>query len=528
MNLLATITEAALSASAPQIEWLAIMPIVITAGAGVLLVLLEIIPNAQVRRTLNAFVAIAAMVVALVMALVRWNNVLQNGATGPVMAGELQEDTMTLPFQAILLLVALLALIVVVGRNRRGDGSFAPQAGDRPGSAAEAYATRVGYQRSEVYALMLFSTAGMLAFIQAVSLLALFVALEVMSLPLYVMAATGRRRRLLSQESGFKYFLLGAYASAFFLMGIALLYGYSGSLNLAQITLAEGGAGMDWMLLAGTAMVLIGMFFKVGAVPFHAWSPDVYQGAPSPITGFMAAGVKVAAFAALLRVVGSIGFGLQWDLQILFWVVALATMALGTFMGIVQDDIKRMLAYSSIAHVGFILIALVGLSGETTPAILFYVLGYGIATVGAFAMVSIVRETDESGAVLGEATKLANWKGLGKKHPLYAGAMLIFLLSFAGIPLTAGFMGKFLVFSVGIANGASGLVIAAIIASAITAFFYFRLVRVMFFEEPEDSATIPAGDVITKVVVVISAALTLILGVAPQAIIALFNAGANL
>ena len=506
---------------APTVEWGALSALIVVLGAAVLGTLVEALPLPTLRRVVNGFLMIASILVAL--GLLVWRFLTLDGIH-QIAAGTLLEDPVSLSFQIVLLVISLLAALVVLGRSNPADGSFAPQAGDDPGSAQEDYALKTSYQRTEMFVLMLFSVGGMMVFISANNLLMLFVALELMSLPLYVLSAMSRRRRLLSQEAGFKYFLLGAYASAFFLMGIALIYGFTGTLAITEFgRLTAMNPGNDWMLLVGAALLLVGLFFKVGAVPFHAWSPDVYQGAPSPIAGFMAAGVKVAAFGALLRLAIFIYDVLDWDILIMMWVVIILTIIVGTFLGIVQMDIKRMLAYSSIAHVGFILIAFGGITSiDTSSAVIFYVLTYGVATIGAFAVVSIVRDRDAEGTLRGEASDLAAWQGLGKRHPALAGAMTIFLLSFAGIPLTGGFIGKFVVFKVGIMSGGAALVLIGLIASVITAFYYFRVILKMFFTEPaEETATIPSGDVLTKMVIICCAVITIALGVAAQPVLAI-------
>lgn len=513
----------------PVVEWDALSPLLVLLGAAVLATLIEAFPWPGFRKGVNAFLTFASIIAAIILVAWRFSVVGQQGAR-QIAAGTLFEDQLSLGFQLVLLVVGLLAAIVVIDRTTPNDGSFTPQAADTPGSSQENYAIKIRYQRTEMYALFLYSLGGMMAFISSGNLLTLFVALELMSLPLYIMSAMGRRRRLLSQEAGLKYFILGAFASAFFLMGITMLYGFTGTLSMVEMSNAVSlNSGLDWMLLTGGAMLLVGLFFKVSAVPFHAWAPDVYQGAPSPISGFMAAGVKVAAFGALLHLYSFLYTQLSWDFVVLMWMVIIATIVVGTFLGIVQTDVKRMLAYSSIAHVGFIMIALFGTTGSAFTSIVFYVLAYGVATIGAFAVVSIVRDEDAEGTVRGEASALSSWDGLGRKHPAMAAAMAIFLLSFAGIPLTGGFIGKFVVFEAGLAaDPANGiLVLIGLLASVVTAFFYFRVIMRMFFTEPgSDTATISAGDGLTKCVIVLCALATIALGVASQPLLALFTLGA--
>jgi NADH-quinone oxidoreductase subunit N len=366
--------------------------------------------------------------------------------------------------------------------------------------------------QTEVFPLTMFSVGGMLLFPAANDLLSLFVALEVLSLPLYLLSGMARRRRLLSQEASLKYFLLGAFSSAFFLYGMALLYGYAGTISLAGIADAvAGSASNDALLLVGLALLSVGLLFKMGAAPFHSWTPDVYQGAPTPVTAFMAACTKVAAFGALLRVFYVAFGGLRWDWRPMMWFIAILTMAVGSIIAITQTDIKRMLAYSSIAHVGFVLVGVIATSKAGMASVLFYLLAYGFATIGAFAVVSLVRGTG------GEATHLSQWAGLGRRSPWVAGIFGLFLLTFAGIPLTSGFTSKFAVFSAAAAGGAVPLVVVGVLASAVAAFFYIRVIVLMFFNDPvPDAPTVAVPGALTTTAITVGAAMTVILGVAPQ------------
>ena len=344
-----------------------------------------------------------------------------------------------------------------------------------------------------------------------------------------------------------KYFLLGAYASAFFLFGTALLYGFAGSVRLSDIAAAvRTVTGMDTLLFAGAALVLVGLFFKVGAVPFHSWTPDVYQGAPTPITGFMAACTKIAAFGAMLRIVYVVLPGLIWDLRPALWGVAILTMVVGTVVALVQTDVKRILAYSSIAHAGFVLTGVVSLDPKGISGVLFYLLAYGVATVGGFAVVTLVREKANaqvlvgagrsSGAgasetVLGEATHVSQWAGLGRRHPWVAGAFSLFLLSFAGIPLTAGFIGKFMVFSAAVSGGAAPLAIVGVLVSAASVFFYVRIIVLMYFTDDGEASAAAGTTVVsgrlTGIVVGVCAALTVLLGVFPSPVLEIVQQAAK-
>jgi NADH-quinone oxidoreductase subunit N len=368
---------------------------------------------------------------------------------------------------------------------------------------------------TEVFPLTLFAVAGMLLFPVASDLITLFVALEVLSLPLYLMAGLSRRRRLASQEAALKYFLLGAFSSAFFLLGIAYLFGYSGSITLAGIQASVvGGAGNDVFLLLGIAFISIGLLFKVGAVPFHAWSPDVYQGAPTAITGFMAAATKVAAFGAILRIFYVSFANAEWQWKPAMVVIAIITMVFGSVVAIAQRDVKRMLAYSSIAHAGFLLAGVIALSKTGLEASIFYLFAYGVATVGAFGIVTLVRDAS------GEVGDLNRWSGLGKRAPLLASAFAFFLLAFAGIPLTSGFIGKFSIFSAAYESGSTSILIAGVLSSAIAAFFYIRVIVLMFFKDPiEDGTSVVIPSALTTITITVSSVLTLVLGIYPAPLI---------
>lgn len=506
---------------APSIEWAALTPLLIVFGAAVLGVLVETFVPRAGRRPTQVILALLALAGALVAVVWRWTVVAQSGPRPLVAAAggasQAVEDGPALAAQVVLLVASFLAMLVIADRTNLGEDAFAPSGATAPGSVEEDRAAKAGFEQTEVFPLVMFAVLGMMVFTNANDFVSLFVALEVLSLPLYVLSGLARRRRLLSQEASLKYFLLGALSSAFFLFGIVLLYGFSGSFNYGEIaaSIATRG-GMDFLLLGGAVLVVIGLLFKIGAVPFHAWTPDVYQGAPSPITGFMGAATKIAAFAAMLRLFYVVIPGLRWDLEVAMWVIIGLTMLLGTVLGIVQGNVKRMLAYSSIAHAGFVLLGVIALQPKGPSAVLFYLLAYGLATVGAFAVVNAVRERDALGHVTSEATELEQWKGLGRTNPMLAASMLVFLLSFAGIPLTAGFIGKFEVFGEALRGGLGPLVILAVLCSAATAFFYFRLMVLMFMNEPEGESTVAVdGDGLGTVAIAVAALGTIILGVIP-------------
>jgi len=408
--------------------------------------------------------------------------------------------------QASILIIAVISVFLISDTEH-----FAALPGALPGSEEERHALQSGNQITEVYPLTLFAVSGMLLFPVANDLITLFVALEMLSLPLYLMAGLSRRRRLASQESALKYFLLGAFSSAFFLFGAAYLYGFSASISFAGIREAiVGGSGNDVLLLIGMAFLSIGLLFKVGAVPFHAWSPDVYQGAPTAVTAFMAAATKVAAFGAMLRIYYTVFANAQWSWTPVLSGIAIVTMLLGSLVAITQRDVKRMLAYSSIAHAGFLLSGVIALNKAGLDATIFYLFAYGVATVGAFAVVTLVRDS------AGEVTDLNRWKGLGKRSPFAATSFALFLLAFAGIPLTSGFIGKFSIFSAAYESGAKGVVIAGVLSSMIAAFFYIRVIVLMFFTDAtEDGTGVEIPSILTRATVVISAVVTVALGIYP-------------
>ena len=430
-------------------NWALMAPVLVVLFGAIIGILLEAFVPAKQRWSVQCAWSIAVVAAALLAFAPSFGAFdLQTGQR--LVRGELIVDGFSMFSQLVMLIVGLLALLPMIDRTGNRVSAFAGQPSDIPGSFQEEQTERRGYQRSEVLPLSLFSLGGMMLFPMANSMLTLFVALEIISLPLYAMSAMAHYRRLLSQEAALKYFVLGAFASGFMLMGMSLLYGYSGSLLLDQLALAiPYRVASPALLMTGAALMMVGLLFKIGAAPFHAWTPDVYQGAPTPVTGFMAAGVKAAAFLAMLRFFSTVVVQFEANFKPFLWTVAILTMAVGTFFGLVQDNIKRMLAYSSIAHAGFILIAFTKGALNANGAVLFYLLTYGIATIGAFAIIYLVRVSNEDGVGTAEQHSMSAWAGFGKTHPVLASCMMLFLLSFAGIPLTAGFVGKFLAFSAG-------------------------------------------------------------------------------
>jgi NADH-quinone oxidoreductase subunit N len=371
------------------------------------------------------------------------------------------------------------------------------------------YFGRLG-ERSEIYALLLFATLGMMLFTVASDLIVAFLALEILSLSLYVMV--GFSLRLAAGESSLKYFLLGAFSSAFFLYGIAMAYGATGTTNIPEMALALGGPGSRPIALAGAGLLLVGFGFKVSSVPFHMWTPDVYQGAPTPVTAFMSAATKVAAFAALVRVF-DVGFSaLAWDWTPIVWGLAAVSVVVGSVLAIAQSDVKRMLAYSSIAHAGFVLTGLTAADEAGIRSAMFYLVAYALMVLGAFGVVMLVSVRGE------ERTTLSSYRGLARTSPLLAGLMSLFLLSLAGIPPAAGFIAKVGVFQAAVDAGHWPLVLIGVLASVAAAFFYLRLIVLMYMV-PAREAVEPESPRLAGAMLAIPAGLTLLLGVFPGLIL---------
>ena len=513
----------------PSVEYGLLSPMLIVFGVAVVGVLVEAFLPRSVRYRVQLGLAVAGQIAALIAVGKEWVD-LGPSLGARAVGGAVALDKPALFLQGTLLLVGILSTLLIAERRiasevdaedgASGLDAFTPQASTVPGSVAEKLATKAGVAQTEVFPLTMFALGGMMLFPAADDLLTMFIALEVFSLPLYLMCGLARRRRLLSQEAALKYFLLGAFSSAFFLYGAALLYGYSGGLSLGGIA-DQAAAGTDdsTLALVGIGLLTVGLLFKVGAVPFHSWIPDVYQGAPTPITAFMAAATKIAAFGAMLRIFYVALPAFKDDWRPLMWGVAILTMVVGTVTAVSQSDVKRMLAYSSVAHAGFILTGVIALDDSGVSATLFYLFAYGFSTLGAFAVVSVVRNAKGE-----EETEMSRWAGLGRTHPLVGVVFSLFLLAFAGIPLTSGFVSKFAVFKAAAEGGATPLVIVGVCASAIAAYFYVRVIVLMFFTDPpEDGPTVVVPSMLSMATVTLTAAITLVLGALPQPVLDLVN-----
>lgn len=494
----------------PSIAYSALSPILIILGAATIGVLLEAFVPRAARFPSQVGLAIVAIFAALIAVFA------ERGTHTLTIGRAIAVDAPALLSMAALLVFGLLATMLYADRSLDKAGNqrvshFVAEAALPVGSRADRALVTSERVQTEVFPLSMFALAGMMIFVSSNNLIVMFIALEVFSLPLYLIAGLNRRRRLLSQEAAVKYFLLGSFGSGFFLYGVALIYGFAGTVDLRGIfDETTSNFSQDPFMLLGLGLLLVGLFFKAGIAPFHQWTPDVYQGSPTPIAGFMSAATKLAAFVALLRLlyVGFTAVPTQW--QPVLAVFAIVSMVVGALFGLVQSDFKRMLAYSSIAHAGFILVAVLSNTENGVSSTLFYIITYGLSSVAAFACVSLVRRSD------GEVSRLEDWKGMARRKPLLAGIMTILMLSMTGIPLTAGFIGKFQVFSAAIDAGYTWLVVVALLLSAVTAVFYLRVVVLMYFHEPdEDAALVEEPGTSTDVVIWVATALTVLFGVIP-------------
>ncbi|MEV6347987.1 NADH-quinone oxidoreductase subunit NuoN [Actinoplanes sp. NPDC051851] len=493
----------------PPIDYGALSPMLILFGVACLGVLLEVIVP---RRSRNA-VQLSLVLLGIVAALVEV--IMHRDTRAVTVGGAVAVDGPTLFLQGAILLLGVGALLLIGERTVEAGGAFVAQAAIVVGSEKDARQAAGRPGATEVYPLTSFALGGMLLFVAANDLLTMFVALEVFSLPLYLLCALARRRRLLSQEAALKYFLLGSYASAFFLFGVALLYGFAGSVQLSAIHQAVASPQQSQTLLyAGLGLLAIGLLFKSALAPFHVWTPDVYQGAPTPITAFMAACTKVAAFGALLRVLYVAFEGVRWDFQPVLGVIAVLTMFVGAILAVTQTDMKRLLAYSSIANAGYLLVGVLALNEDGLSGTMFYLVAYGFSVLAAFAIISLVRDSD------GEATHLSRWAGIGRKSPLLAGVFTFILLAFAGIPLTSGFSSKFAVFGAAWVGGQAWLVIFGVITSMLLAFPYLRVVVLMWLSEPgESTPSVSIPGFLTSASLALGVIVTVVLGVSPTQLI---------
>lgn len=431
-------------------DYQTILPLIfLMAWACVLLLIDLFIPRE--RKAITTLLSVAGLIITLVL------TVLQIGQSYIAFQGMVVIDGFSV-FANILLLISGLFGIAL----------------------SHGYAKRIGLQRGEYYILILFSVSGMMLMAQAADLIIVFLALELLSIPLYVLAAITRKSD--SEESGVKYFLLGAFATGFVVYGTALIFGATGTTSLSGIFTAASNGTSGLLLAIGAALLLVGFGFKVAAVPFHMWTPDVYQGAPTSVTAFMSSGAKIAGFVALLRVFATSFPTLSDDMTGILWVMSALTMIVGNVIAISQTNIKRLFAYSSIAHAGYILMAFVPYGNKEVVSIsiaagLFYLLAYLLTNFGAWAVVISLEKAE------GKGLELSDYAGLAKKYPALAAAMVVFMLSFIGFPPTLGMVGKFYLFRAAIAGGFTGLALIGVLTSLISAYYYLRIVVNMYMQE---------------------------------------------
>jgi NADH-quinone oxidoreductase subunit N len=425
-----------------------LLPTLIVVGTGMLVLLLDLLPPRDSKAHLGTL-ALAGLVAALLVTMTRW------GADGRAFRDMIVLDQLALFFHIVIAYAAALVILLSVD-----------------------YLRREGAESGEYYALVLFSTSGMLLLASAGDLIIVFLAVEVMSLSLYVLAGLFTLRRE-GPEASMKYFLLGAFASAFLLYGIALVYGATGTTNFDRIAAAVARRPHDPLLLVGLGLLLVGFGFKVSSVPFHMWAPDVYQGAPTSITAFIATGSKAAVFAVLIRLIIATFRGFQADWVMLLWVLAALTMTVGNVVAVAQSNLKRMLAYSSIAHVGYMFVGLVAGGTPGASAVLFYLLAYVFTTVGTFGVITMCERAGH------EAVEVADYAGLARRSPVLALVLSLFVLSLVGIPPLAGFVGKFYVFGSAVRAGYIWLAVIGVLNSAVAAYYYLRVIVYMYMREPE-------------------------------------------
>jgi NADH-quinone oxidoreductase subunit N len=482
----------------PSLNFLALAPPLIVIGTALLVLLLDL---AVAHKRILGYLSLAGVVAALAVTI-------SMGARPPAAFQTMAvSDGYALFFNLVFLVTAGLSVLVAID-----------------------YLERRGMQRGEYYALLLFATSGMMIMAAATDLIVVFLGLEIMSVALYILAGFNHGQ-LASAEAAMKYFILGAFASAFFLYGAALTYGATGSTNLYQIgdwLAGKGGlAGLDPMALVGLSLLLVGFGFKVAAVPFQWWTPDVYQGAPTSVTAFMSVGAKGAGFAALIRVLHSAfaesGYRADWAVAVA--VLAALSMTAGNLAALTQRDVKRMLGYSSIAHAGYIMVGVAAANQSGVRGVLFYLLAYAFMNVGAFAVACVVERRGEF------STTLQDYAGLSQREPLLAAAMAVFMLSLTGIPPLVGFWGKLFVFRAAVEAGMSWLVILGVANSALSAFYYLGVVVQMYMRRPAEDGDVderrPAALTMKAAIgaaVLLAMLVTVVLGVWPAPIARLVTA----
>mgnify|MGYP001823524390 CR=1 FL=1 len=483
----------------PEVNWFALSPMLTLLG-GTLVLMLAGALTPTWPKGLYAFATATIAGAAGVLAMVQWDDITDNGTT-TLVGGAIAYDTLSM-FLTITICIGVILVALLSDEYLRGTPNDGP----------------------EVYALYLVAAIGGIVMASANDLIVLFLGLETLSLALYVLAASNRRSSE-SAESGIKYFVLGGFASAFLLYGIALVYGATGSTNISEMVAAlQSGIdpfGNESLALAGIALLIVGLGFKVAAVPFHVWAPDVYQGAPTPVTSFMASVGKAAAFAAMLRVLVIALPFYRDDWRPIIWTLALVTLLVGSVLAVVQNNVKRMLAYSSISHAGFILVGVEAAAhgageadpGPGMPSVVLYLILYSVLVIGSFAVVTVVSRSS------GGDTSLDSFKGLARRRPMLALAFTVFLLAQAGVPFTSGFIAKFGVIQAAVEVDSYAIAIIAMVAADIAAFLYLRIMVTMWTADPavtSDGVAEPVAIPFSMGVAILAAvAFTLVVGIVP-------------
>ena len=472
---------------APPIELGALAPTLIVLGASLLILVLDLLPPRRTKEHLGG-VALAGIVVALLASIAQW------GRGARAFRDMVLLDDYALFLHVVICYAAALAVLLSID-----------------------YLHRHGIESGEYYALVLMSTSGMMLLASAGDLLIVFLGIELMSLPLYVLAGLFKTR-LAAGEASMKYFLLGAFATAFLLYGIALIFGATGATNFDRIAAAAAARPADSLVTMGLGLLLVGFGFKISSVPFHMWAPDVYEGAPTSITALIATGSKAAAFAALIRVLLVPLKAAQPDWTVLLWAIAAVTMTVGNVVAIAQSNLKRMLAYSSVAHVGYMLVGLVAGGAPGAGAILYYLLAYTFTTAGAFGVILMAQRAGE------DAVDVSDYAGFARRHPLMAATLALYLLSLVGIPPLAGFVGKFYLFGSAVRAGYLWLTVVAVLNSAIAAYYYLRVIVYMYMREPDGEGVSLTPSFAGTLALAIAALGIVLLGVAPAPFVDLAQA----
>ena len=470
----------------PSVAFSAIAPVLIMLGGAVVLLVVGSLLPRRPKVSWHAGMAMVTAAAAIAASVPLWFRARDDG---PMLVAA---DAVRVDGLAVFLGIVIAGGVVLAALLAAG------------------YLRRERLEGPEAYVLLLLSAAGGMVMASANDLLVLFLGLEILSIAVYVLAGI-HVRRARSGEAALKYFVLGAFSSAFLLYGIALVYGATGTTNLSEIRsfLATNILANDLLLLAGMALLLVGLGFKVAAAPFHSWAPDVYEGSPSPVVAYMASGVKVAGFAGIIRVFvyGFESYRVEW--QPLVYVVAVATLLVGAVVAVSQTNVKRMLAYSSISHAGFILLGIQAATDKGVQAALFYLATYSLTVIGSFGVVTVVGRRGDN------AHQLDDYRGLARRAPLLAFAFLVFLLAQAGVPFTSGFLAKFYVLGAAVDARSYWLALVAMLSSVISAYVYLRIVLAMYSDAPDEAAPpirVPLG---AKVAITVSVLATIGLGLVP-------------